>query len=81
MAVRRRPVDGPVQLWETSKMKLSGFLLIFVLHYAASQSTYQVGIGIADVTGPAAEINMVRTSVKGPHESRIFNDFVSAVKI
>ena len=41
-------------------MKLFGFLLIFVLHHVISQSTYQVGIGIADVTGPAAEINMVR---------------------
>ena len=31
--------------------------LLLTLHIAAAE--YNVGVGIADVTGPAAEINMV----------------------
>lgn len=38
-------------------------LLAFVFHVSSSEpSVYQVGVGIADVTGPAADINMVSFS-------------------
>lgn len=39
---------------------VSAFLPLTVL----SQSLYQLGVGIADVTGPAAEIGMVSMTVK-----------------
>lgn len=39
---------------------LETILLILALSGAWAQDVYQLGAGIADVTGPAAEIGMVR---------------------
>ena len=42
------------------KFELGGILTILVFQFcAAVPSTYNVGTGIADVTGPAAGVNMV----------------------
>ena len=38
---------------------LTVFLFCVVLSYASGETEYNVGIGIADITGPAAEVNMV----------------------
>ena len=34
-------------------------LLLLILGSSSAQDVYQLGVGIADVTGPAAEIGMV----------------------
>ena len=42
----------------------AGFVIAFFANVCfAAPSTYQVGVGIADVTGPAAEINTVCLSI------------------
>jgi hypothetical protein len=43
---------------------LNSFLLIIVFYqtdhvFSAEDDKYQIGVGIADITGPSAEINMV----------------------
>lgn len=38
-------------------------LLILVIVCRAAEDVYQLGVGIADVTGPAAEIGMVIVSI------------------
>ena len=56
-------------------MKLfSGLLVIasFIVHVCfAAPTEYNVGAGIADVTGPAAGINMVNTLRSVPHNTHI----------
>jgi hypothetical protein len=47
-----------------SKNLLLGPLsLITFIHIISCQDVYQIGTGIADITGPAAEIGMVSQSI------------------
>ena len=36
------------------------FFLAYLPLFLAISTNYEVGVGIADITGPAAEVNMVR---------------------
>ena len=45
------------------KMLKYGLLFASLWSFAFGQSQYQIGVGISDCTGPAAEVNMVNIFV------------------
>ena len=52
---------APCQTSQEHQMQLQLLLALLLPLLIQCQSLYQIGVGIADVTGPAAEIGMVST--------------------
>lgn len=45
------------------RLILSGFLCLLFNGLNYAKADYEIGVGIADVTGPIAEINFVSTTI------------------